>query len=201
VVENAYRDDVFFPDPATPRDRELLFVGRLVSDKGADLLLRAMARLADATLFPGLTVVGDGPERQPLARLAAELGIAERVRFAGMLRDGELAEAYRHHLLLVVPSRYEEPFGVVALEGIACGCAVVGSAGGGLPRAIGPCGLTFPNGDVIGLAAAIRRLLERPAEIERLLASAPGHLALHEPRRMLEGYRTVLASAVGSGAA
>lgn len=199
VVENGYRDDLFYPDPETPRDRELLFVGRLVSEKGVDLLLRALARLEQMGLRPTLTVVGDGPERVPLGRLAEELGLADRVAWTGLLEDEELAASYRRHAVLVVPSRCDEPYGIVALEGIACGCVVVGSRGGGLPNSIGPCGLTFPNGDIASLAETLRRLLEGPEERARFLAGASVHLAAHGLRRMVEGYRSVLVAALGRG--
>jgi len=199
VVENGYRDALFHPDSRTSRDRELLFVGRLVSDKGVDLLLQALALLEPLGLRPALTVVGDGPERMPLGRLAEELGLAARVTWTGLLQDEELATSYRRHAVLVVPSRYDEPYGIVALEGIACGCVVVGSQGGGLPNAIGPCGLTFPNGDVAGLAAALRRLLESPEERAQLRAGASVHLAAHGLRGMVAGYRSVLVKASGRG--
>lgn len=199
VVENGYRDELFHLDVATIRDRELLFVGRLVSDKGVDLLLRALGILSSQGNRPRLVLVGEGPEREPLERLSLELGISRQVEFLGALRDEALAAVYRRHLVLVVPSRYEEPFGVVALEGIASGCVVVGSRGGGLPQAIGQCGLTFPNGDVESLATAIQSLLGNSEERTRRLAGAPEHLAKHGRGAMVEGYRAVLSAAVGRG--
>jgi len=94
--------------------------------------------------------------------------------------------------ILVVPSLWNEPFGIVALEGIACGLAVVGSAGGGLPEAIGPCGLTFPNGDAAALAARLAELLRRPGRIGELLAAAPAHLARHNPTAAARAYLAVM---------
>jgi glycosyltransferase involved in cell wall biosynthesis len=196
VVENGFRDGLFRQDSGTPRDRELLFVGRLVSDKGADTLLRALARLQDRGLRPGLTIVGGGPEAEPLRRLAVELGISRQVEFAGQVVEEELAEIYRRHQVLAVPSRYDEPFGIVALEGIASGCVVVGSRGGGLPAAIGPCGLLFPNGDEGALAECLARVLEDADLRGQLRAGANEHLANHGLLRMVEGYRGALASAL-----
>lgn len=200
VVENGYRDDLFREDPATPRDLDLLFVGRLVSDKGADLLLHALALLAERGLRPNLTVVGAGPEREALETLSRELGVAGATTFAGLAQSEALAETYRRHHIAVVPSRYDEPFGIVALEAIASGCLVVGSAGGGLPRAIGPCGLTFPNGDVGALAACLEQLLRQPQLGERLRAGARAHLAAHGNREMVAGYRAILREAAGESA-
>jgi glycogen(starch) synthase len=177
-VGNPYDDEVFKPLPGDARARELIFVGRLVSDKGATLLLEAMALLQAK---PRLTVVGDGPERASLEKQAADLQLKDRVDFAGTQSGAALAKLLRQHQILVVPSLWREPFGIVALEGIACGCVIVGSANGGLADAIGPCGLTFPNGDAHALADAITRLLADPAECERLRQNAAAHLAHFTP--------------------
>ena len=202
VVPNGYRAELFSENGATPRDRELLFVGRLVSDKGTDVLLRALARLAAEGDRPGLTIAGEGPERRGLEALARELGVGAQVRFDGALRDDELVRAYRTHLVLVVPSRYAEPFGIVALEGIACGCAVVGSERGGLAEAIGPCGLTFPNGDDAALADRLRSLLADAGLRASFAARRAAHLEHHRPERMVAEYREILARAVrGEGRA
>jgi glycogen synthase len=153
VVPNPYDDGLFRLRPEVPRNRDLLFVGRLVSDKGADLLLQALAKL------PGrrLTIVGDGPEAAALVWRAEEWKVAERVTFTGAKRGEELARLMNAHHILVVPSRWAEPFGIVALEGAASGCAVVASDGGGLPEAVGPCGVTFRSGSVDSLVDAIGR--------------------------------------------
>jgi len=194
VIENPYRDDLFTADSTVPRDGELLFVGRLVSDKGCDLLLDALGILQDRGTAPALTVVGSGPEAQPLARRAAALGLTKQVRFTGRCTGEELRTLFRRHRWLVVPSRYNEPFGVVALEGLACGCAVIGSAGGGLVEAIGPGGWTFPNGDTAALADLIERVAggELPTPDRDAVAR---HLARHTSRRVGDAYRTVLAAA------
>ncbi len=203
VIENAYRDELFRcqPDAGTPRDRELVFLGRLVSDKGADLLVEALARLAAAGLRPRLTVVGDGPEAVPLKAQAARLGVAAQIDFAGARTGAQLVRLLNRHQILVVPSRYQEPFGIAALEGIACGCVVVGSAGGGLPEAIGPCGRLFPNGDVAQLAAVLQELLRQPAALQALRAGAAAHLEAHRGETVARRYLAALAAAVPVGGA
>ncbi|HYX23251.1 MAG TPA: glycosyltransferase family 4 protein [Thermoanaerobaculia bacterium] len=196
VIANAYRDDLFRVLPDVPRTGELLFVGRLVSDKGVDVLLDALGLLAGRGVRPVLTVVGDGPERPVLAEQTRRLGLGERVRFLGSRHGEEVVRLLNAHRILVVPSRYDEPFGIAALEGIACGCLVIGSRGGGLKEAIGPCGLTFDNGDAAGLAGLLEAALEAP---ERFLASpevVAGHLALHRSERVVARYLEVLAAAV-----
>jgi glycosyltransferase involved in cell wall biosynthesis len=180
-VGNPYDDKVFKDVPFEPRTRELIFVGRLVSDKGASLLLEALAMLASR---PRLTIAGDGPERASLEKQAADLLLQPQVEFLGSQTSEQLAKLLRQHRILVVPSRWREPFGIVALEGIASGCVVVGSAEGGLGEAIGPCGLTFPNGNATALANALSRLLGDPAECDRLRQNAASHLARFTPRHV-----------------
>lgn len=184
-VGNPYDDRVFKNVPSEPRSKELIFVGRLVSDKGANLLLEAMALLESKAR---LTIAGDGPERASLEKQAADLGVQSQVEFVGSQTSEQLATLLRQHRILVVPSRWQEPFGIVALEGIASGCVVVGSVEGGLAEAIGPCGLTFPNGNADSLAKALSRLLEDPAECDRLRQAAPAHLARFTPRHVAELY-------------
>jgi glycosyltransferase involved in cell wall biosynthesis len=142
-----------------------------------------------------LTVAGDGPERARLEKQAADLQLQSRVSFLGSKNSEELATLLRQHQTLVVPSRWAEPFGIVALEGIACGCVVAGSAEGGLAEAIGPCGLTFPNGDARSLANVLARMLEDSNERDRLRANAPAHLARFTPRSVASVYLDAMRNA------
>jgi len=200
VIDNPYRDRLFrrLPDAVRPpRTRDLACVGRLVSDKGLDILLDALALLAADGRRPGLTVIGEGPERAALEEQARRLGLGAQVRFLGRRTDEELVRLLHEHRLLVVPSRYQEPFGIVALEGIACGCAVVGSAGGGLADAIGPCGRTFPNGDAGALARVLGELLYAPGQsLDEILRQAHGHLADHIGERIARRYVEVFLRAL-----
>ena len=193
VVGNPYDDDVFKMSSGVARTRELIFVGRLVSDKGASLLLDAMKLLETK---PRLTIVGDGPERTNLERQAASLQLQSQVTFAGPQRGEALADLLRQHHILVVPSLWEEPFGIVALEGIACGCVVVGSGGGGLAEAIGFCGITFPNGNAGALAESISRLLSDAGECDRLRQNAVTHLARFTPARIAGVYLEAMQKAL-----
>ncbi len=129
-----------------------------------------------------------------MEELAKKLGLGDRVTFVGSKRAAELASLLQQHKIIVIPSRYNEPFGVVALEAIACGCVAVGSAGGGLPEAIGPCGLTFPNGDVDALAQTLEKLLRSPEERQRLIAHATEHLRKFQPAVIAEAYLALFRS-------
>jgi glycogen synthase len=177
IIPNPYDSRTFNVRSTSSMRSGLAFVGRLVSEKGADLLLESLARLASLGLRPHLTIIGSGPEERSLRQLSDRLSLRDQVTFVGAKKPFEIAEILNQHQILVVPSRYAEPFGVVALEGIACGCPIVGSNGGGLPEAVGPCGVMFENGDVGGLTSELARLLNSPQECERLSANAAQHLA------------------------
>jgi glycogen(starch) synthase len=177
VISNPYDDRVFRLMSEISRDKTIVFVGRLVSDKGVDLLLQALKLLQHDGFSPDLMIVGGGPDEGNLHALSAQLGLDRQVTFAGQQSGTALAQTLNRHRVLAVPSRWAEPFGVVALEGIACGCVVVGSQDGGLKEAIGPCGLTFENGKVDQLAAQLRRLINEPETRADLLKNAPDHLA------------------------
>ncbi len=159
IIPNCYDTSTFHAAADADPIRDLIFAGRLVSDKGADLALEALAILAKRNLHPSLTIIGDGPERKFLEELVAQHQLVGQVRFTGSLQGAALASEFRQHRIQLVPSRWAEPFGIVALEGAACGCFVIGSAEGGLADAIGPCGTTFPNSDAHALANEIGKAL------------------------------------------
>jgi len=180
VLPNTWRADIFHPR-SVARERDLVFVGRLVSDKGVDLLLAAMGCLALDGQRPTLTVIGSGPEDAALRRQADDLGISAQITFLGPRSATEVAAELSLHEILVVPSRWAEPFGIVVLEGLACGCVPVVSSGGGLPEALGPCGELFANGDLAGLTAALRRVLSDHEMRTRYRQKAGDHLERFAP--------------------
>lgn len=188
VIGNPYDDQVFQLLPIIARDKELAFVGRLVSDKGVDLLLQAMKILQRENLVPNLTIIGSGPEERNLRRLACDLGLDQQVTFAGRKFGRELAAELNRHQILVVPSRWPEPFGIVALEGIACGCVVIGSRDGGLTEAIGPCGVTFENGNESALASGLKTLLLDRKKQTDFQKDAQGHLAKFQGQAVASAY-------------
>jgi len=197
VIPNTYRPEIFKDYRDVIRDLDVVFVGRLVSDKGVMDLIDALGHLGQAGLRPRLSIVGDGPERTAALRRVGELGLGPQVTFAGTKLGSDLARLVARHRVMAVPSRWAEPFGIVALEGIACGCVVVGTNRGGLPEAIGACGVTVPNGDTSALALALRSLLEDDSLQARYRACAPVHLARHSRSKVARAYFDVLISAAG----
>ena len=191
VIPNSYDDTIFKIREGVARERDFIFVGRLVSDKGADLLLRAFAPLAREEART-LTVVGAGPEEARLRAMAENLGVRDRVDFAGPVCGGELSVLLNAHRVAVVPSTWEEPFGIVALEAAACGCVVVGSNAGGLPEAVGPAGCLFRRGDVEDLKNLLSKLMRDDPLQQRFRAAAAGHLEQHRAAILSKRYLNLI---------
>ena len=200
VVPNPYADEVFALDEQAPRQGDLVFVGRLVSDKGADRLVAAVQLLAARGVAAGLTIVGDGPEAAALRSQADAAGVADRIRFVGWQVAAQLVTTLNRHRVLVVPSVWEEPFGVVVLEGLACGCVPLVTRSGGLPDAVGDCGLVVARDDPAALADGIQALLGDARLREDYRARASDHLLRHTPDRVARDYLRVLSDACLAGA-
>ena len=199
IVPNPYDSALFRRIEGVARKRDIVFVGRLVSDKGADVLLRAIHTLKrDHGIAADLTVVGEGPERDALAGLARNLEIDGLITFTGTLTGETLAREMNAHTVMVIPSQWSEPFGIVALEGIACGCAAVATSGGGLPDAVGPCGVTFPRGDSATLARILAELLSDQRSLDRLTGNAADHLEKHHIEKVAASYLEIMEKALKS---
>ncbi len=146
------------------------YVGRLVEEKGIDLLLEALAGLEGTWRA---YVQGSGPEAGVLQALAQRLGVADRVTFEGWIPSEQMPAYYRQLDALVLPSRtrpnWKEQFGRVLVEAMACGVTVVGSDSGEIPHVVGDAGLIFPEGRADALRAHLARLM-RDAELRAELA-------------------------------
>lgn len=160
VVLNCFDDQIFSNlTPWAQRSRDIAFVGRLTSEKGADLLIESLGHLRSKGVDVSLTIIGDGPERRILESRVRDSGLQSSVRFVGFKRGTELVGELNSHRVIVVPSVVDETFGLVALEGLACGCIPVVSRRGGLLEAIGPHGLAFESGNPVSLADEIEAAL------------------------------------------
>lgn len=200
VIGNPYRADIFTGVTDCHREKYFVFLGRLVSDKGADLAIRSFhqllsgngsAQVAGTHGFT-LTIIGDGPFRGELELLAEHLGIRDRVHFAGMLTGSTLVSCLNDHKYILVPSICEEAFGNVVLEGMACGCIPIVSDAGGLPGAVGEAGLVFLRGDFNSLTTCMRHLLNNGVLENKLREKAKLHLANHRPQLITKRYLEVI---------
>ena len=151
----------------------ILAVGRFSHEKGIGDLLRAVAVISNTKGTPDFRVVlvGDGPERDSLARLAARLGIEAKLTMAGFQRD--IKPYYSIATLLAVPSHTEGSPNVV-LEGMAAGLPIAATAVGGIPEILedGVTGLMVPSRNPNAMAGTILRILTDPEMRFRLGAAA-----------------------------
>ena len=143
------------------------YVGRFLRHKGVHVLLEAMAEVPEATL----ELIGAGPDEAALRAQAEDLGLADRVRFAGPCPPEELPERYRGFDVVAIPSvptaAWSEQFCRVAVEAMASGVPVVASACGALPEVVGDGGVLVPAGDAPALAAALAELAADDADRRR----------------------------------
>lgn len=144
-----------------PTGRRVLYVGQLIRGKGVDLLLRA---LKDVGGEWRADIVGTGNAADELKEMARGLGLAGRVNFTGWVDHDRLAEFYTESRVVVVPSRWPEPFGLIGLEAANFARPVAAFAVGGIPDWLddGRTGLLAPEQDTAALGRAIGRLLDEP---------------------------------------
>ena len=146
--------------PDTERDIDVLYVGNLIPRKGVDVLLHAWHSVVREMPTAKLVVAGGGEDAGMLSSLSRELDIEGSVSFTGRQSREALPALYKRAKVLAVPSR-NEPLGVVVLEGMLCGAAVVASNTGGIPEIIADNeqGILVPVENSIALAHGIMRLL------------------------------------------
>lgn len=163
------------------------YLGRLLHAKGPHLVVQAVQRLVEAGTSVQLTVIGS-PTFDPADDHSADEYLAEVVHGVERLGGSYLphqdrqsvAEELARQDVLVVPSTFEEPFGLVVLEGMAAGCAVVASDIGGLPEAVADAGLLFPPGDVAALAKLLEKLATCPSALEDIVRRGRERAAAHD---------------------
>ncbi len=163
--------ELFVPRTALAGRRGLVFVGRLVEKKGVDVLLEAFAQARQSDPSLQLRIVGQGPYLQALQQLATSLGIGADVEFVGAVPNAQVPELLSRHAIAVVPSVVaeggdQEGLGLVAVEAMGCGCAVLASDLPALRDVVqqGQNGLLFPPGDSAALAVLIGRLASNEEE-------------------------------------
>jgi glycosyltransferase involved in cell wall biosynthesis len=153
--------------PARPT---FAFQGRLVSTKGAAVLLEAAKQLQAEGLNFCIKIIGDGPERSRLEVQAQSLG--DNIRFLGHISDDQLERVLADVHVVVVPSLAGEVFGLVVAENMLRGKVLIVSDVGSLEEVVGTAGMIVPAGNVAALASCLRRLLENPSLVSSLGAAA-----------------------------
>ncbi|XQW85919.1 glycosyltransferase family 4 protein [Thalassotalea piscium] len=178
VVNNGFNDkfDSSQTEPLPTNDEiKILSIGRFISCKGHEYILRAMPELLECYPSCTLTIVGDGPLFEANVKLAQELNIKEKVTFIRSLQHKEIAELMREHHYYVQPSirdeltLQEESFGVAALEAIASGLPAVVTNCGGLPEVIAllpdEYGKVVPQKDASSITQALKILIKNNKRI------------------------------------
>jgi colanic acid/amylovoran biosynthesis glycosyltransferase len=171
AAEYEHRDAPF---AARPR---ILCVGRLVAEKGHMVLLRALALLGEEGVDVEVELVGSGPMRARLERLALELGVADRVVFRGALGREEVARCYARASLFCSPS-FAEGLPMVLMEAMAAGCPVVATAIAGVPELVrdGETGMLVTPGRADELCNTIATLIDDEPLRSRLAGAGREHV-------------------------
>jgi glycosyltransferase involved in cell wall biosynthesis len=158
------------PRSTLPAIPTIAFAGRLVREKGIEILLRAFALVQAQRPEAKLVICGDGPESGKISALINQLRLTSNVSMAGFVSPARIQEIFRASWVVAVPSIWEEPFGQVTIEAMMSGVAVVASDAGGPAEVVldGETGFLVPPGDIPALAKALLRILTDGSLAERL---------------------------------
>jgi teichuronic acid biosynthesis glycosyltransferase TuaC len=199
VIYNSVDSQMFFPAPADFLPNTILSVGNLIPIKGYELLLRALAAILPEYPQISCEIIGDGPERYRLNRLASDCNIADKVRFLGRQSRKQVADAMRRCVLFALPSRYEG-LGCVYLEAMSAATPVIACRGQGIDEIIqhGSNGWLIDPGNLEELIAALSTLLQN-LQLRRQIGEAARRTVLqsltsaHQAAQLAAVYRECLA--------
>jgi glycogen synthase len=198
VIYNTYDEVNFHTWPDVVRDRDVVFLGRLERQKGADLLVDALALLAGKGTPLRATIIGSGPQDEALKAQVSAHGLGDLVEFTGALRGEALSRTIARHRVMATPSRWFEGLPISAIEALACDCVVVGTDCGGLPEAIGPGGIVIAQESAPELAAALDRLTSDTTLYESCKAQIPQHLALFSKTALMDNFEQLIREATAA---
>jgi len=199
VIYNGVDTQMFSPAPADSLPGTILSVGNLIPIKGHELLLRALAAVLPNYPHLSCEIIGDGPERRRLARLASDCNIAGKIRFLGRQSRRQVADAMRRCLLFALPSRYEG-LGCVYLEAMSTVKPVIACRGQGIDEIIqhGGNGWLIDPGNLQELIAALSVLLQN-LQLRRQIGEAARRTVLqsltsaHQAIQLAAVYRECVA--------
>ncbi len=174
VIQNALPTPPLAPSELPFAPPRLLCLGRLVHDKGFDVAIRAFAILHGRGSRATMVVAGGGGQQPGLERLAHNLGLGDSIHFTGMVPPEDVHALINTATAMVVPSRWPEPFGLVALQAAQMGRPVIAAASGGLTDVVadGETGWLVPPEDADATADRMALLLANPDMARRLGANA-----------------------------
>jgi spore coat protein SA len=183
VVFNGVNRELFFPREEIREPKTIFFVGRFDAEKGVLQLIQAYARLLeahpDAILVIGGTTGFGAHQQTPYVRQVRDLANAVvqnckgKIQFTGYIHhDRDLPSWFQRATIFTSPSLFQEPFGLVNAEAMACGTPVVGAHRGGIPEVLGSTGRLVDPEDIENFAATISVLLANPADCAQLGAAA-----------------------------
>ena len=168
---------------------EIAYVGRLVPEKGLTVLLQAAKRLKDMGASFEVKIIGDGPDRRRLEKLAETLNLNGLAQFTGDLRDSDLDRAVSKIDIVVMPSVWEETAGLSVIEQMMRGRVVIVADIGGLSEVVGDAGLKFATGDSQALADCIRKVIDNPTLLVSLgLEARERAIRLFSLNTMIQGH-------------
>lgn len=158
------------PEPISFDSPHILALGRLVEEKGFDLAITAFAELKSSIPEASLTIAGDGPARCQLEKLVDELNLNHSIHFVGEISPDNVYDLINTAAVIIVPSRYREAFGLVALEASQMARPVVASNVGGLREVVvhGKTGLLVEKENAKAIADAIKCLIEHPDKTRQI---------------------------------
>jgi glycosyltransferase involved in cell wall biosynthesis len=201
VVSNVVDLEAFRPADVLPRAPHLVVTRNLEAIYDVATAIRAFAEVV--RFHPGarLTIAGSGPERAALERVAADLGLGDRVRFTGRLDNAKLPQLYRSATLMLNPARIDNMPNSL-LEAMASGVPIVSTSVGGIPWMVedGVSALLVGPGDASAMAQAALRILDDPALQGRLAAAGIGAVQRHSWARVRADLLAAYARAVGKRA-
>ena len=177
TILNSFNGD-YYRITNTAERRDIVFLGKVTKAKGVHILLDAFEKFKDQTGSDyQLTIIGDSGENSSeyeyMKSYASKLKHITDVHFVGPKYPQEIAPILNAHKIQVVPSTYMEAFGVVCLEGMSCGCVVIGSDGDGISEAIHDCGFLMRKGDSDDLCEKMKVCAQlSTGEVSKLQAAA-----------------------------
>lgn len=176
VLPNPYDADVF-QNQDTERDIDFLFVGRFGPEKGVQVMMDALRAVKEHQMSHGLpsprfALAGKGPEEPLIREKIKDFGLEGSLVFLGLAEPRDLAHLYNRARVVVIPSIWQEPFGLISLEALACGCSVIASDQAGLKESTGGMARYYATGDAHALSQCMidvmKENMERIPDSQRL---------------------------------